>query len=51
MDECILLAITCHFLNMYRITEAEGVVLHNYGIYRVAQLFGVNDLNGALTPT
>ncbi len=33
-------------LPIYRITTAEGVVLHNYGIDRVAQLFGVNDLNG-----
>jgi hypothetical protein len=37
-------------LPIYRITPAEGVVLHNYGIYRVAQLFGVNDLNGRIDP-
>jgi hypothetical protein len=37
-------------LPMYRITPAEGVVLHNYGIDRVAQLFGVNDLNGRTDP-
>jgi hypothetical protein len=35
-------------LPIYRITPAEGVVLHNYGIDRVAQLFGVNDLNGCI---
>jgi hypothetical protein len=44
-----LLAITS--LDIYRITTAEGVVLHNYGIDRVAQLFGVNDLNGHIDPT
>jgi hypothetical protein len=37
-------------LPMYRITPAEGVVLHNSGIDRVAQLFGVNDLNGRTDP-
>ncbi len=34
---------------IYRITAPDGVVLHNYGIDRVSQLFelfGVNDLNG-----
>ncbi len=35
-------------LPIYRITPAEGVVLHNYGIDRVAQMFGVNDLNGCI---
>jgi hypothetical protein len=35
-------------LPIYRITAAEGVVLHNYGIDRVAQLFGVNYLNGRI---
>jgi hypothetical protein len=35
-------------LPIYRVTPAEGVVLHNYGIDRVAQLFGVNDLNGRI---
>jgi hypothetical protein len=33
-------------LPLFRISAAEGVVLHNYGINRVSQLFGVNDLNG-----
>jgi hypothetical protein len=28
--------------------RSNGVVLHNYGIDRVAQLFGVNDLNGRI---
>ncbi len=37
-------------LPIYRITLAEVVVLHNYGIDRVAQLFGVNDLNGRMDP-
>jgi hypothetical protein len=32
-------------LPIYRITAAEGLVLHNHGIGRVAQLFGFNDLN------
>jgi hypothetical protein len=32
-------------LSIYRIPAAKGVVLHNYGIDKVAQLFGVNDLN------
>jgi hypothetical protein len=36
-------------LPIYRITAAEGVVLHNYGIDGVAQLFGVNDRMAALT--
>ncbi len=27
-------------LSIYRITAAEGVVLHNYIIYRLAQVFG-----------
>jgi hypothetical protein len=35
-------------LPIFRISAAEGVVLHNYGINRVAQLFGVNDLNGRI---
>ncbi len=33
---------------IYRITAPDGVVLHNYGIDRVSQLFGVNDLNGGI---
>jgi hypothetical protein len=37
-------------LPIYRITPAEGAVPHNYGIDRVAQLFGVNDLNGRIDP-
>jgi hypothetical protein len=37
-------------LPIYRITPAEGVVLHNYGIDRVAKLFRVNDLNGLIDP-
>jgi hypothetical protein len=35
-------------LPIYRITAADGMVLHNYGIDRVVQLFGVNDLNGCI---
>jgi hypothetical protein len=35
-------------LPIFRISAAEGVVLHNYGINRVVQLFGVNDLNGSV---
>jgi hypothetical protein len=35
-------------LPIFRISAAEGVVLHNYGINRVSQLFGVNDLNGRI---
>jgi hypothetical protein len=31
---------------IFRISAAEGVVLHDYGMNRVSQLFGVNDLNG-----
>ncbi len=38
-------------LPIHRITPAEGVVLHNYGIDRVAQLFGVNNLNGRIDPS
>jgi hypothetical protein len=38
-------------LLIYRITPAEGVVLHNYGTDRVAQLFGVNDLNLCIDPS
>ncbi len=37
-------------LPIYRITPAEGEFLHNYGIDRVAQLFGVSDLNGCIDP-
>ncbi len=37
-----------HMSLPYRVTPAEGVVLHNHGIDRVAQLFGVNDLNGCI---
>jgi hypothetical protein len=37
-------------LPIYRITPAKGVALHNYGIDRVAQLFGVSDLNGRIAP-
>jgi hypothetical protein len=32
-------------LPIYRITTVQGVVLHSYGIDRVAQLFGVSDPN------
>jgi hypothetical protein len=35
-------------LPIYRITAAEGVVLHDYEIDRFGQLFGVNDLNGRI---
>ncbi len=38
-------------LPIYRITTAEWVVLHNYGIDRIAQLCGVNDLNGRIDPS
>jgi hypothetical protein len=31
-------------LSIYRISSAEGLVRDNYGINKVAQLFGVNDL-------
>jgi hypothetical protein len=37
-------------LPIYRITTAEGVVLNNYGIDSVAQLFWVNYLNGRIDP-
>jgi hypothetical protein len=37
-------------LPIYRISAAEGLVLHSYGIDRVAQLCGVNDLNGRIDP-
>ncbi len=40
-----------HVTSIYRIIPAEGVVLHNYGIDRVAQLFGVNGLNGRIDPS
>ena len=33
---------------IYRITAAEGVVLYSYGIDRVSQLCGINDLNGRI---
>jgi hypothetical protein len=35
-------------LPIYRISAAEGLVLDNYGINKVAQLFGVNDLIGCI---
>ncbi len=35
-------------LPIFKISAAEGVVLHNYGINRVAQLFGISDLNGCI---
>jgi hypothetical protein len=37
-------------LPIYGITTAQGGVLHNYGIDRVVQLFGINDLNGRIDP-
>ncbi len=33
---------------IYRITAPDGVVLHNYGMDRVSQLFRVNNLNGRI---
>jgi hypothetical protein len=47
MDEwvyCWQSFVTSHKQN----SAAEGVVLHTYGRNRVAQLFGVNDLNGRI---
>jgi hypothetical protein len=35
-------------LPINRMTATKGVVLHNYGVDRVAQLFRVNDLNGRI---
>jgi hypothetical protein len=35
-------------LPIFRISAGEGVVLHTYGRNRVAQLFGVNVLNGRI---
>jgi hypothetical protein len=33
---------------LYKISAAEGLILNHYGLNRVAQLYGTNDLNGQI---
>jgi hypothetical protein len=33
---------------LYKISAAEGLIFNHYGLNRVAQLYGTNDLNGQI---